>query len=128
MLRNRFRGILGHFTANLTRLWMACDPDDLLLDADLLSDDVLCSKARNPINTGFSGKKSQRIQVGIQAIGGGRFRQRGSIIGRHGEDFAHAQVHPVLTGLDIEDAFQQLVESVWDGRSGNVGIIQALFV
>jgi hypothetical protein len=24
--------ILSHFTADLTRLWVACDPDDVLLD------------------------------------------------------------------------------------------------
>lgn len=30
--------ILGHFTADLSRLWVACDPDDVLLDEKLLSD------------------------------------------------------------------------------------------
>jgi hypothetical protein len=30
--------ILSHFTADLTRLWVACDPDDLLLDEKLLSE------------------------------------------------------------------------------------------
>ena len=30
--------ILSHFTADLTRLWVACDPDDVLLDEKLLSD------------------------------------------------------------------------------------------
>lgn len=30
--------ILGHFTADLTRLWLACDPDDVLLDEKLLSE------------------------------------------------------------------------------------------
>ncbi len=29
--------ILSHFTAELTRLWVACDPDDVLLDEKLLS-------------------------------------------------------------------------------------------
>ena len=29
--------ILSHFTADLTRLWVACDPDDVLLDEKLLS-------------------------------------------------------------------------------------------
>lgn len=30
--------ILSHFTADLTRLWVACDPDDVLLDEKLLSE------------------------------------------------------------------------------------------
>lgn len=30
--------ILGHFTADLSRLWVACDPDDVLLDEKLLSE------------------------------------------------------------------------------------------
>ena len=30
--------ILSHFTADLTRLWVACDPDDVLLDERLLSE------------------------------------------------------------------------------------------
>ena len=30
--------ILGLFTADLTRLWVACDPDDVLLDEKLLTD------------------------------------------------------------------------------------------
>lgn len=30
--------ILSNFTADLTRLWVACDPDDVLLDEKLLSD------------------------------------------------------------------------------------------
>lgn len=30
--------ILGHFTADLTRLWVACDPDDVLLDEKLLAE------------------------------------------------------------------------------------------
>lgn len=30
--------ILSHFTANLTRLWVACDPDDVLLDEKLLTE------------------------------------------------------------------------------------------
>ena len=34
--------ILSHFTADLTRLWVACDPDDVLLDEKLLSE--LCSR------------------------------------------------------------------------------------
>ncbi|MDN5875000.1 MAG: hypothetical protein L0H29_11545, partial [Sinobacteraceae bacterium] len=29
--------ILSHFTADLTQLWVACDPDDVLLDERLLS-------------------------------------------------------------------------------------------
>jgi hypothetical protein len=28
--------ILSHFTADLTRLWVACDPDEVLLDEKLL--------------------------------------------------------------------------------------------
>ena len=31
-------GILSPFTADLTRLWVACDPDDVLLDEKLLSE------------------------------------------------------------------------------------------
>ena len=30
--------ILNHFTADLTRLWVACDPDDVLLDEKLLAE------------------------------------------------------------------------------------------
>lgn len=30
--------ILSHFTTDLTRLWVACDPDDVLLDEKLLSE------------------------------------------------------------------------------------------
>lgn len=30
--------ILSHFTADLTRLWVACDPDDVLLDERLLTE------------------------------------------------------------------------------------------
>ncbi|MFS2023197.1 BREX-3 system phosphatase PglZ [Massilia sp. CT11-137] len=30
--------ILSHFTADLTRLWVACDPDDVLLDEKLLTE------------------------------------------------------------------------------------------
>ncbi|HKT30374.1 BREX-3 system phosphatase PglZ [Dyella sp.] len=30
--------ILSHFTADLTRLWVACDPDDVLLDENLLAE------------------------------------------------------------------------------------------
>jgi hypothetical protein len=30
--------ILSHFTADLTRLWVACDPDDVLLDEKLLAE------------------------------------------------------------------------------------------
>jgi hypothetical protein len=30
--------ILSHFTADLTRLWVACDPDEVLLDEKLLSE------------------------------------------------------------------------------------------
>jgi len=30
--------ILQPFTADLTRLWVACDPDDVLLDEKLLSE------------------------------------------------------------------------------------------
>lgn len=30
--------ILSHFTADLTQLWVACDPDDVLLDEKLLSE------------------------------------------------------------------------------------------
>jgi hypothetical protein len=30
--------ILSHFTVDLTRLWVACDPDDVLLDEKLLSE------------------------------------------------------------------------------------------
>ena len=32
--------ILSHFTADLTRLWVACDPDDVLLDEKLLTETV----------------------------------------------------------------------------------------
>ncbi len=32
------RRILGSFTADLSRLWVACDPDDVLLDEKLLSE------------------------------------------------------------------------------------------
>lgn len=32
------RRILGHFTADLSRLWVACDPDGVLLDEKVLSD------------------------------------------------------------------------------------------
>ncbi|WP_213036283.1 hypothetical protein [Candidatus Nitrotoga fabula] len=41
------------------------------LDAKLLSGGVLYRKARNPANTGFSGKKSRLIQGKIQAVNGG---------------------------------------------------------
>jgi len=30
--------ILSHFSADLTRLWVACDPDDVLVDEKLLSE------------------------------------------------------------------------------------------
>ena len=30
--------ILSHFTADLTRLWVACDPDEVLLDEKLLAE------------------------------------------------------------------------------------------
>lgn len=30
--------ILSHFTADLTRLWVACDPDDVLIDENLLNE------------------------------------------------------------------------------------------
>ena len=30
--------ILSHFTADLTRQWVACDPDDVLLDEKLLTE------------------------------------------------------------------------------------------
>src|SRR5690606_40498836 len=58
----------------------------------------------------------------------GGFRQRGRIVRCHRKYLAHSQVHPAFAGPDVADTFEQFVETVGNGGTGDGRILQAFVV
>ena len=48
------------------------------------------------------------------------FRRIGLVVGGEREDVAHLEIHALLAGADVADAFEQFVEIVWHAGAGRV--------